>query len=230
VLVTLVTQVPPIVVGLLELGGIPDCRGSVWLLVAIVLGGINIAASVYLALRIGNNQDESLQQFRSAYSRASHLLCNDPWMALYILFLIFFWAWLCLGSAWNWSGVTDEDESCSDTVVTYVRVSVGLGWCFVFGGSMALGASLCCSFCDTRDYGGTTTNVDTNNNNPTTPSPHLDTENPQPTPPYAGSSKQEVDDDGIPVAHAEVIPTPMPPPNSSADPMMPPPSSKEEQK
>jgi hypothetical protein len=257
VAVTLVAQVPPIAVGLLELGGFPSCRGSVWLLGAVVLGAINIAAAFYLALRIGNRQDESLQQFRSAYSRASHLLCNDPWIAVYILFYIFFWVWLCLGSAWNWSGLTDEDESCSDTVVGNVRLSVGLGWFFVFGGSMALGASVCCTFCDNRDYGGeTTTNGATSNNmnNPTTPSPPFDAENPQPTPPSQQHfpAKQpnvyspegvEVDDDGIPVAHAEAIPTPMPPPadidskyatasssaetkkSSTAEPMMPPPSA-----
>jgi hypothetical protein len=248
VVVTLLAQAPPIVVGLLELGGFPNCRGSVWLLGAVVLGIINITAAVYLALRIGNQQDESLQEFRSAYSRASHLLCHDPWIAFYILFLIFFWVWLFLGSAWNWSGVTDEDESCSDTVEGYVRLSVALGWFFVFGGSMALGASLCCSCCDTRDYGGTpTTNSATNNNHPTTPSSPFDPENPQPTPPYAADPQEpqkpniyspqgvpvEVDDDGIPVAHAEAIPTPMPPPSSTgetkkastADPMMPPPSA-----
>jgi len=208
------------------------------LLGAVILGCINIAAAFYLALRIGNKQDENLQQFRSAYSRASHLLCRDPWMAIYILFWVFFWVWLFLGSAWNLSGVTDEDESCSDTVVGYVRLSVGLGWFFIFGGSMALGVSVCCSCCDNRDYGGTTTNGDTN---PTTPLSPFDAENPQPTPPYAGSSQQqhndtqkqnigstsykaqekpniyspevtpvEVDDDGIPVAHAVAIPTPMP--------------------
>ena len=105
-----------------------------------------------------------------------------------------------MGSAWNFSGIIDEDESCSDTVVGYVRLSVGLGWFFVFGGSMALGASVCCTFCDSRDYGG-----DNNRNNPATPPSPFGAENPQPT---ATSSVAETYKS-----------------SSTADPCMPPPSA-----
>jgi hypothetical protein len=84
--VAVIVQVPPIVVGLMEVStGIPDCRGSVWLIGAIVLGAINIAAPCYLAVQICHTEDPNLQYLRTAYTRATHLLCHDHWMAAYIL-------------------------------------------------------------------------------------------------------------------------------------------------
>ena len=127
VAVTLIAQAPSIAVGLMELSGLPNCRGSAWLLGAVILGAINVAAALYLSFRIGNKQDANLSEICRAGDRASHLLCHDPWIAVYILCYVFFWVWLILGSAWNFSGIIDEDESCSDTVVGYVRLSVGLG-------------------------------------------------------------------------------------------------------
>jgi hypothetical protein len=236
VAVALIAQVPSIIIGLTELGGLPNCRGSVFLLGSTLFGVVNIVAAFYLALRVGNSGDPALQEHRAAFSRASHVLCHDPWMAAYILVLIGFFGWLCLGIAWNWGGVTDEDITCSDSVLGKARTSVGFGWFFLVGGSMALTMSMCCACFDNRDYATSTNN---NSNNNATPNPDVENPNFQSPPPpqqsYNNNASQqqqqqqkpstysqqgndaEVDEDGIPVAHAEPIPPPMPPPSAPSE-------------
>jgi hypothetical protein len=238
VAVAVIAQLPPIVVGFMEVTGIPNCRGSVWLIGAIVLGAINIAAACYLAVQIRNTEDPNLQHLRTAFSRATHLLCHDPWMAAYILVFLIFFVWLCVGATWSLSGLMDEDESCSDSILRSTRIATGFGWFYIFGGSTVLTLSVCCSCCDQRDYGATTTQATPDVENP-------NSQQPQPSP-FAAQQQQQQDEthkpqaaassttqptvfsaDGkrintkvheeeIPVAYAEAIPTPVPPKNDSA--------------
>jgi hypothetical protein len=222
--VALIAQLPPIAFGIFELGGFPSCLGSAWLLGALVFGVFNIAAAFYLAIRIRNTEDPSLQHLHTALKRATYLLCHDPWMAIYILILIAFFAFLCIGASWKWSGKMDEDESCSDTVSGRTSTALLFGWFFIFGGSTALAMSICCACCDQRDYGATTNN---NNNTPATPNPDVEnpntqqnagsytTQEPQPTTYSSHGYPVDPNEPEIPVAYAEAIPTPMPPPNSS---------------
>jgi hypothetical protein len=238
-----IAQLPPIVVGLMEVTGIPNCRGSVWLIGAIVLGAINIAAACYLAVQIRNTQDPNLQHLQSAVARATHLLCHDPWMAAYILVLLIFFVWLCLGATWSLSGLMDEDESCSDSILRSTRIAACFGWFYVFGGSAVLALSFCCACCDQRNYGATTTQATPDVENPNSPQP--------PPPPFAAQQQQQqqqeyetqkpqaaassttqpamfsadgkpintkVHEEEIPVAYAEAIPTPAPPPMTPSAP------------
>jgi hypothetical protein len=144
----LIAQVPPIVFGLTELGGSPNCLGLSWLLGAIVFGVINVAANFCLAVRMRNAKDPHLEEHPDAWDRAAHSLCRDPCEAIHSLIVTAFFVFLCLGSTKNWSEKMDEDESCSDAVSVKFLMAVGFGWFFVFGGAAALAMSMCCAECD----------------------------------------------------------------------------------
>ena len=228
VAVTFVAQIPPIAFGILELGGFPNCQGSAWLLGAIIFGLVNIAAALYLAIRVINTEDETLRHLDTAAKRATYLLCHDPVIAFYILVALAFFAFLCVGSYWKLGGEIDADESCSGNVSSNVSMALGFGWFFVFGGPTALAMSMCCAWCDRRSYAPTTAD-----SNVAGTAPYPDVENPNPqahaeTPNQYGSSKPgqkpqqnptqppiytpqgvpvQPNEPEIPVAYAEAIPT-----------------------
>lgn len=152
-IVTVFSQGPPILFGLLELPGLPGCRGSIWLLITTILGIANIAAAFYMAIKINDRDNAEIAHLRTAFSRATYLLCYDTWMALYMLLVFGFFIWLFVGVSWLWNGTADDDGECSAYVLGHVKKSVGFGWFFVFGGFMSLSLGLCCSCCDQRDYG-----------------------------------------------------------------------------
>ena len=146
-------NIPPIVVGLMALPNVSNgCQASIWLLVNVPLCIINIIAAWYIAVRIQNRDDPQLRDKRTSLSRASYLLCYDPWVAVYILILIGFFAWLCTGVSWKATGEINANGSCEDNVLDLVNSSIGCGFSFLTIGFSALCISLCVAWCDGREY------------------------------------------------------------------------------
>jgi hypothetical protein len=76
--------------------------------------------------------------------KASDILCHDPIVAIYILVLIGFFIWLCIGVGWNGNG----DFACADDgSLNLLDSSFGTGFSFFFLGFNALVLSVCCSCC-----------------------------------------------------------------------------------
>jgi len=129
-----------------------------WLIGSIITSVIHIVAAIYLITRISNVNDTQLSHLSSGFDRATHLLCKDAWIAIYILVFLFFFGWLCLGTTW----IFDSDiPSCIDK--TTITTVLALGWSYFCLGPVALTCSLCCTACFNRhNY---TNNDDNNNNN-----------------------------------------------------------------
>jgi hypothetical protein len=167
VAVAVLLQGPAMVIALLGiLDSSTTCSGSnsnsssqalPWLVSAIVFGIIHIVAAVYLAVRVVSRDDPELERMNTDRERANHLLCQDHWMALYILFgLIGFVIFLGVGSNWLWSGafdIDDSDHDCTydahDSLQDNIQLVLGLGWIFLVVGAMSLccTTSRCCTCC-----------------------------------------------------------------------------------
>jgi len=153
VVITFLTQIPLAVAAAMELGGLLNgCKGSQWLVGMLVVAIAHIAASVYLAHRISNRTDEALRDKHSSWERISYLLCHDPWIALYLLIVIFFVAWLCVGSSWSLRDRMNNSSGCGSNLDDRLRIVMGLGWFYLFAGPAVLSCNLCCVCCDKTDY------------------------------------------------------------------------------
>lgn len=153
VTVALALNLPQTVMGLSSLSQMP-CQSTTWMLVNIALCAANIAAAIYLAVSIVDSKNTNLQNIPTAFSRASYLLCQDPWIALYILVYIGFFVWTIIGVSWSIGGKASDGDKCKDSTVNLFRVSIGLNFAFMILGFFALCISLCCSCFDRRNLNG----------------------------------------------------------------------------
>jgi hypothetical protein len=94
---------------------------------------------MYIAMRF-----KSTEMGRAGFDRAVHILCQDPGVAVYILALIGFFIWLCIGVSWSFEKMENE---CIGDYGNAVSVSIGCGFSFLIVGFMALCFSICCSCC-----------------------------------------------------------------------------------
>jgi len=140
VTVVLGLSVPPIVFGIQGFlrsqgDGICDDVG-LWLLINFIACFINIMAAIYIAIRIQFHDYRKGDDTRSSScSRAKEVLCHDIGVALWIFFLIFFFAWQIMGML----------KDCDDEyIMDRLNISVLFGWLFFLFGAIALGCSLCC--------------------------------------------------------------------------------------
>jgi hypothetical protein len=179
VTVALFTQVPAAFLIIPELGGIPDCQGSLWLLANSVLALINVGTAFYLAYRIVDTSNSSMAHLDTAFKRASYLLCHDCWMAIYICIFVAFMCVQAWGAIASFQSFFDdeEDDECSDTVDAMVQIGSTLGWSFVILGFAALVFSMCCARFDATEYEYTEpanayNNPDVENPNVATPPPY----------------------------------------------------------
>ena len=157
--VTLVLNLPPIVIGLMDLPNlISGCSGTIWLFVFWVLCVVHILAAFYMAWAVDN--DESLTPSAEQANDISHLqrnaqngagrikdlFCYDMWMAVYILLLFGCFGWLLLGAVWLITGTmnSDEDDETCDDAHGNAQIAFAFGWAFFFVGGCALCCSLCC--------------------------------------------------------------------------------------
>lgn len=138
-----------------------NCTGSMWLLVNSVLCAINIAAAIYIAVKYRDPNSTGGGESRNGFQRAKDILCYDPTIAIYIIVLFVFFIWLCLGISWRFSddltfGLGQDDEGCSENILSLMSTCIGLGFTFLGLGCVALCISLCCSCCLDFDHKGGT--------------------------------------------------------------------------
>ena len=150
--VTFLTQAPLAIAAAMEVVGLLNCQGSQWLVGMLGVAISHMVTSVYLAHRVTNRTDEALRDKHTSWERISYLLCHDPWIALYLLIVLFDVVWLVIGSMWSLGGSMDDDASCGSGVFGNVRIALGLGWFYLILGPSVLSCNLCCVCCDKKDY------------------------------------------------------------------------------
>ena len=143
VTVAFVSNVPPMLIALSELGHIHSCRASVWLLINFLFCWVHIVASFYVAISTHKHRPSSQGQTRSIYQRAAHLFCYDPAMAVYIVTVC---AHVVFSFVPKWLNIDQNNayKSASGQCTVYIHekviATVGFAWAFlVFGlGALAL--------------------------------------------------------------------------------------------
>jgi len=146
VAVTVGLNISPIALGITPIVQSPlGCKGSTWLLVDVILCALNIWAAFYVAIKYRTRTNDGSPQ-SSGFNRARDILCYDPAVAIYILVLMGFFIWLCVGASWTGS-LLEGSGDCSDGVPGIVSQCIGLGFAFFGVGFCALCISLCCSCC-----------------------------------------------------------------------------------
>lgn len=150
VFVTCAFQIPMAVFSAFAIPGLMNgCKGSQWLVGMLGTAIAHIFTSFYLASRVANKTDEKLRDLHTSWERIKYLLCHDPWMAIYILIVIFYMVWLVVGSGWVVGGnFYDCDLESSSGIV------LAMGWAYLFIGPSVLSCNICCACCDKSDYSG----------------------------------------------------------------------------
>ena len=163
--------------------GIPDCKLSIWLLVNVLFGIINIGTAFYLAYQIVNPKNEAMVELTTVYERAKYLLCHDCYIAIYICLFIGYIVLLSMGSLWSVTRFFADDDAlqvdpCDSLQNIYVQGVTSCGWFFVCAGPAALLFSLCCAKVDGSVINTTTPPPPNNNNSNNNNNPHADVEAP----------------------------------------------------
>ena len=158
VTVAAVFNLPSIYVGLVGIvdEDVTSCAGARWLLVHALLCLANVVAAIYMGVAVvkevslttTEQQQQQQSSPKSAFARAGHLLCYDPIMAIYILVLLGFFAWLWTGAAWSLNGHIHQGcNADGDGIAGKVALALGFGWAFIFFGLAALCLGMCCAYC-----------------------------------------------------------------------------------
>lgn len=164
VTVTTCLNVPPAIYSIISIiennDNNKNCRGKTWLIVNLIFCIVNVLASWYFYCKIRKSfgyEDSELINRHSALARTSYIVCYDPIVTGYILVLISFFVWQCIGTSW----ILSDSDFCPDYIINPFGASLGFGWAFLFGGSCAFCCSLCCAGCDSNEYGHNNTTNDT---------------------------------------------------------------------
>lgn len=72
--------------------------------------------------------------------RAKHVLCFDKGMAVYILLILFWMAWVCVGINRRFA-VDDGNDSCYE-LIKYMNITITCGYVWM----TMVGLAFCCSF------------------------------------------------------------------------------------
>ena len=184
-----------------------SCKGVQWLAVQALFCLANIVAAVYMGITVAKEvtPDQYTQQQQqqqpipaSAFARAGHLMCYDPWIAIYILVVCGFFVWQWTGAAWTISGHAQEGCNANgddDGVAGRVALALGFGWAFLFFGVASLCLGVCCAYCWDKDNNNNEHHQDTEAN------ATLNTKPPAPT--YGGTASKQ---SSVPVVSAEPAP------------------------
>lgn len=148
-LVTLGLNGVPLVLGIqanIEHGH--ECQSVLqWLAINSALSLINILAAVYIVATIGrSNQEHDHNAFHrmesgiyfnqsNTWSRVNQVVCYDPVVAVYLLFLAGFFVWHVLG------GTRDCDD---DAVMRKFYISLCFGWLFLVLGIVCFCCGVLC--------------------------------------------------------------------------------------
>ena len=141
---------------------------GIWQIGNIAFCAVNIAAAFYVATKFkelggsnsrpfpnqsnnNNARPNNANVGNSGFSRASYILCHDPYVAIYILILIGYLIWLSIGVTWRANGSMNCAMNDGNNTLSLVGSSIGLGYSFFSCGFIALCCSLCCSCCCNGD-------------------------------------------------------------------------------
>mmetsp|Transcript_15713 Transcript_15713/g.34161 ORF Transcript_15713/g.34161 Transcript_15713/m.34161 type:complete len:268 (+) Transcript_15713:85-888(+) len=151
-------NIGPIVVGLQSLGTSFSCKGSSYCTISMLFAVTHIAASLYVASMISNRNSRRLAGQNTATSRFTWLLCNDTWVAAYIIVLLVFFAWLWVGIPWRIDNEVYDGTYCPHHVGSWVNTCIGCGFSYFTALFWSLIASFCVACCcDGKDYSPTYT-------------------------------------------------------------------------
>lgn len=152
-------NVPPIITTIslipetLELGG-SDCQGMLWMVVNAGLAIVNLVAAWYFASVITKKEKKGKHVKDwpdTAFERATYMLCYDPFIAVYMCFVLGFIIWQCLGSGWIAFGL-DGGENCPHHMLGAWSAALAFGWTYIVAGAISLMLGFCCASCDKTNY------------------------------------------------------------------------------
>ena len=94
-----------------------------------------------------NNADNDLTGTpHNTMSRVRHMICEDKWMALYIIIGLGWIFWQCLGVQRFFALESGEEDGCSN-VKELIAIALSCGWLYFFLAGIAFCVSLCCLGC-----------------------------------------------------------------------------------
>ena len=153
------TNLPPIIVGLQSLSTTAEssCKGSLYCNITLVFATCHISAIAYISAMISNRQSRRLADHSTYASRLGWLLCQDAWVASYLVIVVFYGLWLWVGIGWRLDGEVHDANNkseCPPHVGNWVDTDIFWGFIFLTAMLWMLILSFfvaCC--CDNgRDY------------------------------------------------------------------------------
>ena len=133
----------------LQIEDADGCRAMDWLKGDAILCAVNMVAAVHIVYKI---MDDKIHQRENGFyesmtgnstksnscARIKHVLCDDPVVAIYLLFFIVYLIWTPLGIA------RSQDDACDPALTHYAGMAVLCNFLFLFFGSFAFCLSICC--------------------------------------------------------------------------------------
>jgi len=167
--VTFALNTPGVVYGFMSVDNYGCSDLFRWLIVNAVLSGIHMFGGMYIVNRIREPAAEELSSSKTqssvdkmeeggyvlnnfsvpknnerggpnSFQRVKHVLCYDKGMALYILVVVFWMVWICMGVNRRLT-VDDGNEAC-DELISYMNITISLGYVWM----TVIGVAFCCSF------------------------------------------------------------------------------------
>ena len=172
VAVAFIFNVPTALMGLQSLAqdDVFSCQGVKWLFINSLLCIANVAAAIYMSLKLQQHRQEQLNNPTttvSTFEKARTMLCYDPWIAAYLVSLIVFIVWLSTAGGWLISGKVSEGCSNEDfNVNTEVGSAMASAWAFLSFGFVSFCLSMCLVYCR-KDSGATAYHYNNGSSAPT---------------------------------------------------------------
>lgn len=129
-----------------------DCRNSlhVWLALAGVNFLVLLAMAVWMFHRFKKPYDRDDPKDRDIVARLCELLCHSKIVALYLLFLVWLFAWQVVGHRWVDDADPEEPLSCEDALKTGTDVMLAIVWVYLGVGGAFFMLDLTCKLCRYR--------------------------------------------------------------------------------
>jgi hypothetical protein len=122
------------------------------LLIQALVSLLHISFTFYVFACMQKPFDASRREDASMKARFHHLLCWDPWFAVYILVALFELVWLIMGSVW-----IDEASGCDSSTHSATLAFLVIGWVYLSLGFLIFWCSWCCDCVSDRvAYANTT--------------------------------------------------------------------------
>jgi len=113
---------------------------GLWLVIQGLVSLLHILFTFYVFARMQRPFDTNRAEDANIRARFHHMMCWDPWFALYIIIAIFDLVWLVLGVVW----ISNADASCSSSTQAATVAFVAIGWVYLGLGALIFWCSWCC--------------------------------------------------------------------------------------